>query len=139
MGKEKGRRQPIETLKLLCLARDEMDRRYSERLDIAECAQITHMSAAHFAREFRAAYGETPHAYLQTRRIERAMVLLQGGATVTEACMAAGCSSLGSFSSSFTGLVGETPSAYRKSHSGGSDEISPCLAVSEPRTGQSLL
>lgn len=128
MGKERGHRQPIETLKLLRLARDEMDRRFSEPLDIAGLARIAHMSPAHFTREFRTAYGETPHAYLMTRRIERAMVLLHGGATVTEACMAVGCSSLGSFSSSFTRLVGETPSSYRKNHQGDSGEISPCLA-----------
>ena len=71
------------------------------------------MSAAHFSREFKAAYGETPYAYLMTRRIERAMLLLRAGATVTDACTAVGATSLGSFSSTFTRLTGETPSAYR--------------------------
>ena len=71
------------------------------------------MSPAHFSRQFRAAYGETPYSYLMTRRIERAMALLRGGMSVTDACMAVGCTSLGSFSSRFTEIVGETPSAYR--------------------------
>ena len=71
------------------------------------------MSPAHFSRQFRAAYGETPYSYLMTRRIERAMALLRGGMSVTDACMTVGCTSLGSFSSRFTELVGETPSAYR--------------------------
>ncbi len=71
------------------------------------------MSPAHFSRQFRAAYGETPYSYLMTRRIERAMALLRGGMSVTDACMTVGCTSLGSFSSRFTEIVGETPSAYR--------------------------
>jgi AraC-like DNA-binding protein len=71
------------------------------------------MSPGHFSRAFRAAYGETPYSYLMTRRIERAMALLRGGLSVTDACMAVGCTSLGSFSSRFTALVGMTPSAYR--------------------------
>jgi len=71
------------------------------------------MSPAHFSRQFRAAYGETPYSYLMTRRIERAMALLRAGSSVTDACMEVGCTSLGSFSSRFTELVGETPSAYR--------------------------
>ena len=71
------------------------------------------MSPAHFSRRFRAAYGETPYSYLMTRRIERAMALLRAGMSVTDACMAVGCTSLGSFSTRFTELVGESPSAYR--------------------------
>ena len=75
------------------------------------------MSPAHFSRQFKAAYGETPYSYLMTRRIERSMALLREGMSVTDACMAVGCTSLGSFSASFTQIAGETPSAYRaRSH-----------------------
>ncbi|MFE3204326.1 helix-turn-helix transcriptional regulator [Embleya sp. NPDC055664] len=94
-------------------ARDLIDRDYARPLDVPTMARRALMSPAHFSRRFRAAYGETPYSYLMTRRIERAMALLRGGMTVTEACMAVGCTSLGSFSSRFTEIVGETPSAYR--------------------------
>lgn len=95
-------------------ARDLMDREYRDPLDVPRMAQEALMSPAHFARQFRAAYGETPYGYLMTRRIERAMALLRrGDLSVTEVCMAVGCMSLGSFSAKFTELVGETPSAYR--------------------------
>ncbi|MFI1583400.1 helix-turn-helix transcriptional regulator [Embleya sp. NPDC020630] len=94
-------------------ARDLIDREYARPLDVPTMARRALMSPAHFSRRFRAAYGETPYSYLMTRRIERAMALLRGGMTVTEACMAVGCTSLGSFSSRFTEIVGETPSAYR--------------------------
>ena len=95
-------------------ARDLMDREYARPLDVPAMAQAALMSPSHFARQFRAAYGETPYGYLMTRRIERAMALLRrGDLSVTEVCLAVGCTSLGSFSSRFTELVGETPSAYR--------------------------
>jgi len=95
-------------------ARDLMDREYTEPLDVAALARVALMSTAHFAREFRAAYGETPYSYLMTRRIERAKALLRrGDMSVTDVCMAVGCTSLGSFSARFTELVGETPTAYR--------------------------
>ncbi|HEY7224016.1 MAG TPA: helix-turn-helix transcriptional regulator [Micromonosporaceae bacterium] len=95
-------------------ARDLMDREYARPLDVAALARAALMSTAHFSRQFRAAYGETPYAYLMTRRIERAMALLRrGDMSVTEVCMAVGCTSLGSFSARFTQLVGETPTAYR--------------------------
>jgi AraC-like DNA-binding protein len=94
-------------------ARDLIDREYTQPLDVPTMARHALMSPAHFSRRFRAAYGETPYSYLMTRRIERAMALLRGGMSVTDACMAVGCTSLGSFSSRFTELVGETPSAYR--------------------------
>lgn len=94
-------------------ARDLMDRRYAEPLEVAALAREALMSPAHFARTFRAAYGETPYSYLMTRRIERAKALLRQGLSVTEACMAVGCTSLGSFSARFTQIVGQTPSAYR--------------------------
>jgi transcriptional regulator GlxA family with amidase domain len=95
-------------------ARDLMDREYAGVLDVAGLARTALMSTAHFSRRFRAAYGETPYSYLMTRRIERAKALLRlGNLSVTEVCMAVGCSSLGSFSARFTELVGETPTAYR--------------------------
>jgi transcriptional regulator GlxA family with amidase domain len=94
-------------------ARDLMDRDYAEPLDVPTMARAALMSPAHFSRKFRAAYGETPYCYLMTRRIERAKALLRQGLSVTDACMAVGCTSLGSFSSRFTEIVGETPSQYR--------------------------
>jgi AraC-like DNA-binding protein len=95
-------------------ARDLMDREYASPLDVAALARAALMSTAHFARRFRATYGETPYGYLMTRRIERAKLLLRrGDLSVTEVCMAVGCTSLGSFSARFTQLVGETPTAYR--------------------------
>jgi AraC-like DNA-binding protein len=95
-------------------ARDLMDREYWRPLDVPAMARTALMSPAHFARQFRAAYGETPYSYLMTRRIERAKLLLRGGdMSVTDVCMAVGCTSLGSFSARFTELVGESPSAYR--------------------------
>lgn len=117
-------------------ARDRMDRDYASGLDVAEVARTAFMSPAHFARQFKAAYGETPHAYLMTRRIERAAYLLRGGTmSVTEVCLAVGCSSLGSFSSRFTELVGETPSSYRNRDHRALDELPGCLtrAISRPR------
>ncbi|MFL6090631.1 MAG: helix-turn-helix transcriptional regulator [Aeromicrobium sp.] len=95
-------------------AKDLMDREYDQPLDVPRMAQEAWMSPAHFSRQFRAAFGETPYSYLMTRRIERAMALLRrGDMSVTDACMTVGCTSLGSFSAKFTELVGETPSAYR--------------------------
>ena len=95
-------------------ARDLMDREYARPLDVAALARAALMSPAHFSRQFRAAYGETPYAYLMTRRIERAKALLRrGDLSVTEVCLEVGCTSLGSFSARFTQLVGETPTAYR--------------------------
>ncbi|MEV4927853.1 helix-turn-helix transcriptional regulator [Streptomyces roseoverticillatus] len=95
-------------------ARDTMDRDYAEPLDVPALARAAHMSAGHFSRSFRAAFGETPYSYLMTRRIERAKALLRrGDLSVTEVCFAVGCTSLGSFSSRFAELVGESPSAYR--------------------------
>lgn len=95
-------------------AKDLMDREFDQPLDVPRMAHEALMSPAHFSRQFRAAYGETPYSYLMTRRIERATALLRrGDLSVTDVCMAVGCTSLGSFSSRFTELVGETPSAYR--------------------------
>lgn len=104
----------LEDLRRLRRVRDRMDREYAEPLDMTELARGAHMSPGHFQRSFRKAFGETPYSYLMTRRIERAKALLRrGDLTVTEVCLAVGCTSLGSFSSRFTELVGETPSAYR--------------------------
>ena len=101
-------------LRLLRRARDKMDREYAQPLDVPALARSAFMSPAHFSRRFREAYSETPYSYLMTRRIERAQALLRlGEMSVTEVCFAVGCTSLGSFSSRFTELVGETPSAYR--------------------------
>jgi AraC-like DNA-binding protein len=104
--------QELRTLALLRGAKDLMDRDYARPLDVPTMAAKALMSPAHFSRQFRGAYGETPYGYLMTRRIERAMTLLRGGMTVTDACMAVGCTSLGSFSSRFTELMGMTPRAY---------------------------
>ena len=93
------------------------------------------MSPAHFSRRFRAAYGETPYSYLMTRRIERAMALLRDGASVTDACMAVGCTSLGSFSSRFTEIVGESPSDYRRREHRAVEAMPACVAKSQTRPG----
>jgi AraC-like DNA-binding protein len=96
-------------------ARDLIDREYASPLNVKAIARAALMSQAHFSRQFHAAYGETPHSYLMTRRIERAKGLLrQGDLSVTEVCAAVGCTSLGSFSARFTELVGETPTTYRR-------------------------
>jgi AraC-like DNA-binding protein len=99
----------------LLRARDAMDRSYAEPLDVPSLARLAHVSAAHFSRSFRDTFGETPHRYLQRRRIERAMFLLwHTDRSVTEICLDVGFASLGSFSRTFTRIVGETPSDYRK-------------------------
>ncbi len=96
-------------------ARDAMDRSYAEPLDVAAVARIAHVSEAHFIRTFKATFGETPHRYLQRRRVERAMFLLRStDRSVTDVCLAVGFSSLGTFSRVFAGIVGEPPSAYRR-------------------------
>ena len=106
--------EELANLAHLRRARDLMDREYARPLDVAALARAALMSQAHFSRQFRATYGETPYAYLMTRRIERAKALLRrGDLTVTEVCLEVGCTSLGSFSARFTELVGETPTAYR--------------------------
>jgi AraC-like DNA-binding protein len=106
--------EELENLAHLRRARDLMDREYARQLDVAALARAALMSTAHFSRQFRAAYGETPYSYLMTRRIERAKALLRKSElTVTEVCLEVGCTSLGSFSARFTQLVGETPTAYR--------------------------
>ncbi|MFX4294772.1 helix-turn-helix transcriptional regulator [Streptomyces bohaiensis] len=119
----------LEDLRRLRRARDTIDRAYAEPLDVPALAAVALMSAGHFSRSFRAAYGETPYAYLMTRRVERAKALLRrGDLTVTEVCMAVGCTSLGSFSSRFTELVGESPSAYRARNHAAGAAVPACVA-----------
>jgi transcriptional regulator GlxA family with amidase domain len=118
-----------EDLAHLRRARDQIDRDYAQPLDVPRLARTALMSTAHFSRQFRAAYGETPYNYLMTRRIERAKALLRrGDLSVTDVCVAVGCTSLGSFSSRFTELVGESPSAYRARDHRASASIPACYA-----------
>jgi AraC-like DNA-binding protein len=114
-------------------ARDLVDREYARPLDVPAMARHALMSPGHFSRAFRAAYGETPYSYLMTRRVERAMALLRGGLSVTEACMAVGFTSLGSFSSRFTELVGVTPSAYRAREHRAVSAMPACVAKMRTR------
>jgi transcriptional regulator GlxA family with amidase domain len=126
--------EELANLAHLRRARDLMDREYARPLDVPALARAALMSPAHFSRQFRAAYGETPYSYLMTRRIERAKALLRGGdLSVTDVCMAVGCTSLGSFSSRFTELVGETPSAYRARDHSATAAIPPCIEKTRTR------
>ena len=101
----------------LLRARDAMDRAYAEPLDVRAVAAVAHLSVAHFSRSFRAAFGETPHRYLQRRRVERSMFLLrETDRSVTDICFDVGFTSLGTFSRTFHEIVGETPSDYRAGH-----------------------
>jgi AraC-like DNA-binding protein len=121
--------QHLRDLTLLRRVRDRIDREYTQPLDVEALARDAHMSAGHFSREFRAAYGESPYSYVMTRRIERAMALLRrGGLTVTEVCFAVGCSSLGTFSTRFAELVGMPPSTYARQATSAMDGIPPCVA-----------
>jgi AraC-like DNA-binding protein len=121
--------EDIANLAHLRRARDLMDREYARPLDVAALARTALMSPGHFSRQFRATYGETPYAYLMTRRIERAKALLRrGDLSVTEVCMEVGCTSLGSFSARFTELVGETPTAYRARDHSGLASVPGCIA-----------
>ena len=120
--------QHLQDLARLRRVRDRMDREYAQPLDVEALARDAHMSAGHFSREFRRAYGESPYSYLMTRRVERAMALLRGGELrVTEVCFEVGCSSLGTFSTRFTELVGVPPSVYRRQAAGAMDGIPPCV------------
>lgn len=116
-------------------ARDFIDRHHAEPLDVPAMARAAVMSPAHFSRRFRAVYGETPYAYLMTRRIERAKALLRSGSSVTQACMEVGCTSLGSFSARFTEVVGQTPSQYRARDHAAVEVVPPCVSrqVTRPR------
>ena len=119
----------LRDLARLRRVRDRIDREYAQPLDVEALARGVHMSAGHLSRQFRLAYGESPYAYLMTRRIERAMALLRrGDLSVTEVCFEVGCSSLGTFGTRFTELVGMPPSVYRRHEAGAMAGIPPCVA-----------
>jgi AraC-like DNA-binding protein len=121
--------QHLSDLAWLRRVRDRMDREYAQPLDVESLARGAHMSAGHLSREFKLAYGESPYSYLMTRRIERAMALLRrGDLSVTEVCFAVGCSSLGTFSTRFSELVGVSPSVYRDEGASATAEMPPCIA-----------
>jgi AraC-like DNA-binding protein len=120
--------QRLKDLVLLRRVRDRIDRDYAQPLDVEALARGVHMSAGHLSREFKRAYGEPPYSYLMTRRIERAMALLRrGDLSVTDVCFEVGCSSLGTFSTRFTELVGVSPSLYREQIEGGAAETPSCI------------
>lgn len=120
--------QQLSDLKLLRRVRDRIDREYAQPLNVEELARGVNMSAGHLSRQFKVAYGESPYSYLMTRRIERAMALLRrGDMSVTEVCFAVGCSSLGTFSTRFTELVGIPPSAYRQQTAGVTSGMPSCV------------
>jgi AraC-like DNA-binding protein len=121
--------QQLSDLAHLRRVRDRIDREYAEPLDVDALAREAHMSSGHFSRQFRLAYGESPYGYLMTRRIERAMALLRrGDLSVTEVCFEVGCSSLGTFSSRFTELVGMPPSTYRREQADATAGMPACVA-----------
>jgi AraC-like DNA-binding protein len=121
--------QHLRDLALLRRVRDRIDREYAQPLDVEALARTAHMSAGHLSRQFRQAYGESPYSYLMTRRIERAMALLRrGDLSVTEVCFEVGCSSLGTFSTRFTELVGVPPSVYRDQGAQATVGMAPCVA-----------
>lgn len=119
----------LRDLVLLRRVRDRIDRDYAQPLDVEALARGVHMSAGHLSREFRRAYGESPYSYLMTRRLERAMALLRRGElSVTDVCFAVGCSSLGTFSTRFTELVGMSPSVYRREAARATAGLPACVA-----------
>jgi AraC-like DNA-binding protein len=121
--------QHLRDLALLRRVRDRIDREYAQPLNVDALARSVHMSAGHLSREFKRAYGESPYSYLMTRRVERAMALLRRGElSVTDVCFAVGCSSLGTFSTRFTELVGMPPSAYRRRATQATAGMPPCVA-----------
>lgn len=121
--------QRLSDLARLRRVRDRIDREYAQPLNVEALARGAHMSAGHLSRQFRLAYGESPYAYLMTRRIERAAAFLRrGDLSVTEVCFAVGCSSLGTFSTRFTELIGMPPSAYRRRTAGATTGLPACLA-----------
>ena len=121
--------QHLSDLALLRRVRDRIDREYTQALNVEALARGVNMSAGHLSRQFRLAYGESPYSYLMTRRIERAMALLRRGElSVTEVCFEVGCSSLGTFSTRFTELVGMPPSAYRRAEAEATAGMPSCVA-----------
>jgi AraC-like DNA-binding protein len=126
---ESASAQHLRDLVRLRRVRDRIDREYAQPLDVEALARGAYMSAGHLSREFRRAFGESPYSYLMTRRIERAMALLRrGDMSVTEVCFEVGCSSLGTFSTRFTELVGMPPSAYRREQARATAGMAPCVA-----------
>lgn len=122
-------RQRLDDLARLRRVRDRIDREYAQPLDVEALARGVHMSAGHLSRQFKAAYGESPYSYLMTRRIERAMTLLRrGDLSVTDVCFEVGCSSLGTFSTRFTELVGMSPSVYRSEVATATRGMPACVA-----------
>ena len=119
----------LSELASLRRARDFIDQHYMEPLDVPAIADAAFMSAGHFSRRFRDAYSESPYSYLMTRRIERAQALLRSGSSVTDACFAVGCTSLGSFSARFSEIVGMTPSAYKRLDHRDLEAVPPCVAM----------
>ena len=140
MTSESATAERLRDLARLRQVRDRIDREYAQPLDVEALARDAHMSAGHFSRAFRLAYGESPYSYLMTRRIERAMALLRrGDRGVTEVCFEVGCASLGTFSTRFTELVGMPPSAYRRQAARATAGMPPCVAkqVTKPvRNGE---
>lgn len=129
MSSETAEERHLRDLASLRRVRDRIDREYAEPLDVEALARGVNMSAGHLSRQFRLAYGESPYSYLMTRRIERAMaLLLSGDLSVTEICFEVGCSSLGTFSTRFTELVGMPPSVYRRQAARSTAGIPACLA-----------
>jgi AraC-like DNA-binding protein len=121
--------QRLQDLAWLRRVRDRIDREYAQPLDVEALARGAHMSAGHLSRQFKAAYGESPYSYLMTRRIERAMALLRDSdLSVTDVCWEVGCSSLGTFSTRFTELVGVPPSVYRERAAHTTAGMPPCVA-----------
>ena len=129
MGNRPAEEQHLRGLAQLRRVRDRIDREYAQPLDVEALARDANMSAGHLSRQFKIAYGESPYSYLMTRRIERAMALLRrGDLSVTEVCFAVGCSSLGTFSTRFTELVGVPPSVYREQEAAATRGIPACVA-----------
>jgi AraC-like DNA-binding protein len=129
MTREPAAEHRLRDLVWLRRVRDRIDREYAEPLDVEALARGAHMSAGHLSREFRAAFGESPYSYLMTRRIERAMTLLRrGDLSVTDVCFAVGCSSLGTFSTRFTELVGVPPRTYRRLAASSTAGLPSCVA-----------
>ena len=119
----------LRDLARLRRVRDRIDREYAQPLDVEALARGAHMSAGHLSRQFKLAYGESPYSYLMTRRIERAMALLRtGDLSVTEICFEVGCSSLGTFTTRFTELVGVSPGTYRRNEAKATEGMPACVA-----------
>lgn len=128
MGEDTAQRK-LTDITVIRRVRDRIDREYDQPLNVAELARGAYLSPGHLSREFRRIYGESPYSYLMTRRIERAKTLLRrGDMSVTDVCFAVGSSSLGTFSTRFTELVGVPPSVYRRGHGGEAAGIPPCVA-----------